>query len=96
MSDTRRLATLERQLLRYLNRSVSHATTPRGVHRAMTLRRNVVRQRMRALLALQEGKRSWYDRRLTPTEQDLCEWLAGEATPAEREVLLQRLMPDRE
>jgi hypothetical protein len=90
-----RLVTLQRQLLHYLAWSVSSATTPQGVKRAQTLRRNEVRKRVRQMLALRDGRRSWYEVRLSPAQAETCEQLAGLATPEKREALWMQILEAR-
>lgn len=85
-------ALLTRQLLRYLERDTSRATTLPQQRRARTLKTHKVREAVRRMLALQEGGGSWYQRLLTQAEADLCRQLEETLQGTERVRLLACLV----
>jgi hypothetical protein len=87
-TPAQRGASLTVQLLRYLT------TPPRPTPRAQTLRRRVVRERVRRLLALKRSgtEAAWYETLLTPEEVAGCEALAQAETTVERLTVLQQLV----
>lgn len=88
-------ATLQRQLLRYLQVSVSQATTDATRQRALRVRQRVVQRSVRRLLALQRGVASWYDVLLTVEEASVCTCLALAVDEGVREKLLAWLAGER-